>query len=70
MLKLIYEFYVQGNDALKADVEYLDLINLPVREKIGRAKYIPETEILELDKIEKEIKNAVKGLINGGGDNA
>ena len=69
MLKLIYDFYRLGNDALSKDVDYDDIINLPVREKIGRAKYISEDRISELDAIDKELCDNLKSLINGG-DNA
>ena len=70
MLKLIYDFDQLGREALEADVEFNDLINLPVKEKIGRAKYIPEEEIKEIEKIDKEIKDSIKELISGGADNA
>lgn len=69
MLKLIYDFYRLGNDALSKDVDYDDIINLPIREKIGRAKYISEDKISELDAIDKELCDNLKLLINGG-DNA
>lgn len=42
-----------------------EIINLPVREKIGRAKYIPENEIKTLDAIGKEIFDTLKGLTGG-----
>ncbi|MBE7087746.1 MAG: V-type ATP synthase subunit A [Clostridiales bacterium] len=70
MLKLIYDFYELGNEAILADVEYNDIINLPVREKIGRAKYTPESEIDVLDDVDREIKESIKALYNGGANNA
>ena len=65
ILKMIYDFHKLGNDALFANVEYNDIINLPVREKIGRAKYIPESESDQLDAIDKEINDSLKAMING-----
>lgn len=62
MLKLIFDFYRLGKEALEKDVEYSSLINLPVREKIGRAKYIREEDIKELDQIDKEINDSIKAL--------
>nr|MBO4518155.1 V-type ATP synthase subunit A [Clostridia bacterium] len=41
ILKLIYDFHRLSGEALEKGAEYGDIINLPVREKIGRAKYIP-----------------------------
>ena len=69
MLKLIYDFHRLGNEALDKDVEFSDIINLPVREKIGRAKYIPEEKISELEKTDKEVNDVLKAMINGGGVN-
>ena len=69
MLKLIYDFHRLAADALIRDVDYNDIINLPVKEKIGRAKYIPESNMTELDVIDKEINDTLKAMINGDGDN-
>ena len=66
MLKLLFDFYRLSNDALKKDAEYSDIVNLPVREKIGRAKYIPESEISQLDEIDNEINEELKALMSGG----
>ena len=68
MMKLIYDFHRLGNEALARDVEYASLISLPVREKIGRAKYIPEAEIESFDAISREITESIKSLSNGGND--
>ncbi|MBS6465103.1 MAG: V-type ATP synthase subunit A [Firmicutes bacterium] len=68
MMKLIYDFHRLGNEALARDVEYASLISLPVREKIGRAKYIPEAEIESFDAISREIAESIKSLSNGGND--
>ncbi len=68
MMKLIYDFHRLGNEALARDVEYASLISLPVREKIGRAKYIPEAEIETFDAISREIAESIKSLSNGGND--
>ena len=65
MLKLIYDFYRLANDALERDVDYQAIVNLSVREKIGRAKYIPEENISELDDINSEIHSTLKGMMNG-----
>ncbi|MBP5467524.1 MAG: V-type ATP synthase subunit A [Clostridia bacterium] len=68
MLKMIYDFHRLSGEALEKGAEYVDIINLPVREKIGRAKYIPEKEINKLDDINAEIVSALKGL-SGGEEN-
>lgn len=70
MLKIIHDYHKYANLALEKDVDYEDVINLPAREKIGRIKYIPESEIKTLDAVNEEINGALKAMINGGGDNA
>lgn len=66
ILKLIYDYHNLSNQAIAQDVEYSEIISLPVREKIGRAKYVPEDELKQLDCISKEINDQLKGMINGG----
>ncbi len=68
ILKLIYDFHRLAGAALDANADYNEIINLPVREKIGRAKYIPEKDIKSLDDISKEISTGLKNL-TGGEDN-
>ncbi len=68
ILKMIYDFHRLSGEALEKGADYGDIINLPVREKIGRAKYIPEKEINKLDDINAEIVSALKGL-SGGEEN-
>jgi V/A-type H+-transporting ATPase subunit A len=66
MLKLILEFDARGREQLDKNVDIEDIIELPVREKIGRAKYIPEDKIAEFDEIFKEIKSEMVALSNEG----
>ena len=63
MMKLIIEFYKQGKDALNEGVDVEDLIELPVREKIGRAKYIEEKDLAKFDEIESELSKEIQTLI-------
>lgn len=65
ILKLIYDFNRLSNDALDSGVDFSEIINLPVREKIGRAKYIPENKIATLDDIDNELTATLKGLSGG-----
>ncbi len=68
MLKMIYDFHMLANEAIAKDVDYEDVVSLSVKDKIGRAKYIDESRLSELDDIDKEIKVALRGLIDGGQD--
>jgi len=67
MLKLILEYYHQGLHALEAGAEFRDIVNLPVRERIGRAKYTPEDQLQVFDEIEKALKEQMTELISEGG---
>ena len=67
MLKLILEFHHLGQRALDSGAEFSQIINLPVRERIGRAKYTPEENIDELDEIMKELREQMSSLISEGG---
>ncbi|MCL2060230.1 MAG: V-type ATP synthase subunit A [Oscillospiraceae bacterium] len=56
MLKLIMEFQDHARAALDAGADIRKLFDLPVRESIGRAKYIVEKNIgAEFERISKEI---------------
>lgn len=57
MLKMIYTYYTECNSAIENGAELDSLLNLPVKEKIGRAKYIPEGEISSIDDIIAGIKS-------------
>lgn len=63
MLKIIVLFHDLGNDAINKNVNIEDIIELTVREKIGRAKYTSEDELDAFDKIEAEIKRQFSDLV-------
>jgi V/A-type H+-transporting ATPase subunit A len=51
-------------DAIKAGADFKKLTDLPVREKIGRYKYIEEQDIKEAyDRISKQINDEVEALV-------
>ena len=68
IMKLIYDFHRLSNAALEKGAEFSDIIKLPVREKIGRTKYIPEERISEIETVGKEISDALNGLVGGEED--
>ena len=67
MLKLIITAYHLSQEALDKDVDYDELLQLPFREKIGRAKYVEESEISSLDNIFVEMKKEITSLSSEGG---
>lgn len=63
MLKLIMTFYYSGKKAIEAGVGIKELFALPVRERIGRAKYTPEQEVDGVFyKIETDLKSQMEAL--------
>lgn len=69
MMRLILGFYHEATDALDKNVELNDLLSLPVREQIGRSKYIEESHIDRFDEIERNIKKEINTLISRGEGN-
>ena len=67
MLRLILTFDELAKDALTKNVDIEDVLELGVREQIGRAKYIPESEMNKFDEILAEIKCEMRALTDEGG---
>ena len=68
MLKLIIENDKLCRNALSKGVELEDLMLLPIKEKIGRSKYIEEKDLASFDELFKEMKQEIVGL-EGEGEN-
>ena len=66
MLRLILLADELGRDALSRRVDVEDILALPVREEIGRSKYVPESEMEKLDEIESKLKLSMAALISEG----
>lgn len=63
MLKLIVSFYELGKDALEVGADFNGIISLPVREAIGRFKYIPEADCpKQFERTMKELKDSIEAL--------
>ncbi len=67
MLKLVLKFHEEGKKALDAGVYLKNVLNLEVRDKIARSKYIPEAEINRIDQISEELSQEIEKLISEGG---
>lgn len=69
MLKLILSYYYLAQDAVKKNVDLKELFGLPVREKIGRAKYVPQDRVdAEFDRIEQELSGQMEALVAKEGE--
>mgnify|MGYP000899852149 FL=1 len=71
LLKAILSFYEKSLIALQEDAPFSKLVRLPVREKIGRLKYVPEEEVqAQFDAIMQELNDQIRALTEGGEQHA
>jgi len=67
MLKAIMTNYEKNLEALEQDASFRALLALPVRERIGRLKYVPENEAeAEYESIMKDMNEQITALTEGG----
>ncbi len=66
MLKLIKKFHDLGVEAVDNYAELDDILALPSKERIGRAKYIEESAINTLDEISAQLEREMKALYREG----
>ena len=71
LLKLILAYYDKSLTALGKDASFSKLTSLPVREEIGRFKYVPEEECeSRFQALMDELDNEIRGLTEGGDEDA
>ena len=59
------EFYNKGRNAIESGVNIKELFDIPVMERIGRAKYTPEEQVNDsFNEIETELDNQIEALIS------
>lgn len=63
MLTMVLSFYNEAVKALKEGVFLGDLLNLPIRERIARAKYIDEKDISQIVDITNDIPVQINELV-------
>lgn len=67
MLKMVLAFYDEGKRALDNGIYLNDILKLEVRDRIARAKYLPESEIDKMNGIMADLRKSVDSLIEEGG---
>lgn len=70
MMKMILGFYRESRRALESGVYVNEILKLPVRDRIARAKYITDDNLSELTMINQELTDQINQLIEKGGANA
>jgi len=67
LLNLILEFYKQSMEGLSNKVCFQDLLNLDVKEAVGRFKYVEEVDCnAEYERIMEQMKTSIQNLIAKG----
>ncbi|WP_343769602.1 V-type ATP synthase subunit A [Clostridium malenominatum] len=67
MMKLVLKFGDEALRALKAGVYLKEILNMEIRDRIARAKYISEDNIGAIDEIFVELEKQIDDLISKGG---
>lgn len=66
MLKLICEFHRLASEALASYASLEDILACPFKDRIGRAKYVEEEKLEELDELYKQMSIQLAELTKGG----
>lgn len=69
MLKLIYEFDTRAREAVASFASVEDVLASSCKDRIGRAKFIPEDRLEEFDEIAKLINTQMQALCRGDEEN-
>ncbi|MEN3183701.1 MAG: V-type ATP synthase subunit A [Atribacterota bacterium] len=65
MLRVILTYYREGMKALEQGLSLRDILSIPSRERIGRMKYVPESELERIEKLEMDIKEELGAKLRG-----
>lgn len=68
ILSLIFDYYDLAKNALKSGVYLKEILEIPSREKIARAKYTSEKELKNIREIFKNLASDMNSLINSRED--
>lgn len=69
MLKLILSFGEEARQAISLGAYLSEIMKgtVGLRERIGRSKFVPETELEKLDEIQANIKPTIQAIVSEGG---
>lgn len=64
-MDLVVNFYERSADALSKGADIKDIIDLPVREAIGRFKYVKEEDIdAEYEKVDSRLNSELADALS------
>ncbi len=67
LLKLVLEFYDQGRRGLENGVYLREIEQMPIRDRIARAKYVTEEELGKIDEVHSDLVRDMDTMIEKGG---
>lgn len=69
MLKLVLSFGEEARQAISLGAYLSEIMKgtVALRERIGRSKFVPETELAKLDEIQASIKPTIQAIVSEGG---
>ena len=62
LLKNIIEFYRHSRELVDLEIELKDIMSLPVRQEISRAKFVEEERLEEIEAIASKVKDELEKL--------
>ncbi|MGQ9472584.1 MAG: V-type ATP synthase subunit A [Candidatus Caldatribacteriaceae bacterium] len=65
ILRVILAYYRFGLNALEKGLSLKDVLYIPARERIARAKYVPEEELSKIQQIEEDIQEQLDAKLKG-----
>lgn len=65
MLRVILTYYREGMKALEQGLSLRDILSIPSRERIGRMKYVPESELERIEKLEIDVREELGAKLRG-----
>ena len=69
MMRAILSYYDKAREALSQGADIEMLVNIPVRERIGRFKYEPEEKIMaEFESIESQLDAEINDVLKRSDD--
>lgn len=67
ILKMVLAFYDEGRRALENGIYLNEIMDLPIRDRIARAKYLSKDRVSEIEDIIKDLQKTIDELISKGG---
>ncbi|NSW77123.1 MAG: V-type ATP synthase subunit A, partial [Candidatus Atribacteria bacterium] len=65
ILKVILAYYRAGIEALEKGLALKDVLHIPARERIARAKYVSEEDLAKIEQIAEDLQEQLEAKLRG-----